>query len=392
MSDGPLWIQVPPPGELYSPANGSSIPTIVAELAQQHARRGGRTAIVVRDELPHESRDATLLRYRAVPVQVTRWQVRRDTFAARVGRPRKHVLAAMRPVIEAIPEDFDGPVLLHNAPGAVAALRRWRPAARPCLYLHNDLFKTLGRRERAQLVEQCALVICVSTFVADRLTRGIRVPDDRILVLTNGADPNHFFPSDRPSRRPGDPLTVLFVGRTVRDKAPHLLLHACRDLINDGHDVRLRIVGNAGLIDGGQLSPYDQRLRRSAAPIADRVEFVPFVDRLAIGATYRAADVFCVPSIWDDPCPLVLSEALASGLACVVSDRGGMPEQAGGAGWLVRANRVNDLRRALEALVTDTALRERRQRQAARRGAELTWWSRYQLLHARLAKCTRVRT
>ncbi|WP_283133088.1 glycosyltransferase family 4 protein [Rhizohabitans arisaemae] len=358
------------------------MPTVVAELARQHAARGGHTSVVVEDGLPHQPRGATLLRYPSGPVAVTRLQLYRDAASALAGRGRAHAEAALEPVIRAVPPDFDGPVLLHNALAAVAGFVRLRPRARLCLYLHNDLFRTFGRRERARVIERCALVVCVSTFVADRLTRGIRVPDGKVLVLPNGADPGQFFPGER--SHDGPPV-ILFVGRTVRDKGAHLLVRACRRLVADGYDLRLRIVGSAGLSGEGGLSGYERRLRRSAAPLADRVEFVPFADRLAIGAAYRSADVFCAPSTCQDACPLVLSEALASGLACVVSRRGGMPEQAGdGVARLFRPRRPGDLRRALEPLVRDAGTRARYRRQAAARGAELSWSSRYDLLCARL--------
>jgi len=376
-TDGELWIQVPPPGETYSSGNGSSMPTVVAELSHQHAERGGRTAIVVEDGLPHEPRGAELLRYSSGPISISRRQLAADVATAAIGSGRRHSSGQLSRVVAAIPPDFDGPVILHNALSAVEVLARLRPRARRFLYLHNDLFRTYGRRERARLIERCELVICVSSFVASRLTRGITAPPGKILVLINGADPAQFFPAA--DDRTGAPV-ILFTGRTVFDKGPHRLLRTSRKLVAEGIDLRLRVVGSSSMSATPKLNWYERRLHRSAAALGDRVEFIPFVDRLAIGEVYRSADIFCAPSTCQDACPLVLTEALASGLATVVSRRGGMAEQAGAAGRLFSPRSSGSLARALRPVLRDHQVRTEYQRLAAKRGEELTWSTRYEEL------------
>jgi hypothetical protein len=91
-----------------------------------------------------------------------------------------------------------------------------------------------------------------------------------------------------------------------------------------------------------------------------------------------------VPSLWQEPCALVLPEALASGLACVISRRGGLPEAGGPAAVSFGIRRPGGLLRRLEPLLRDRELREEQRRRAAARGAELAWTGRYAILRDRL--------
>jgi glycosyltransferase involved in cell wall biosynthesis len=371
------WIHLPPPGELYSPANDSSIPTLVAALVAQH---DGETGIVAQDGLPHLPRTARMLPYRAGPVLLGRWARLADSGTALLAGRRPRLARAFEPVIQAVPADYAGPVFLHNAPGAVAVLRRTRPRARACLYVHNDLFGGFGRRERRRIAGDCHLLVFVSSYLARRFLRGLRVDPARVLVLPNGVDAEQFHPDPAPH---DGPPTVLFVGRIARHKGPHRLIRACERLAARGVDFRLHLVGTGR--GDGVVTRYERRWRRRAARLGDRVRQTPFLDRTEIAGAFRSGDVCCVPSLWQEPCALVLPEALASGLACVVAARGGLPEAGAHAAIYFDIHRPGVLWRRLEPLLIDRALRDGWRRQAAVRGAELAWTGRYAVLRDRLS-------
>jgi spore coat protein SA len=74
----------------------------------------------------------------------------------------------------------------------------------------------------------------------------------------------------------------------------------------------------------------------------------------------RGADIFCSPSIWNDPFPLAPLEAMASGLPVVASRAGGIPEAlAHGGGILVAPNNPEALADALRLLLEDVKYRQR---------------------------------
>jgi glycosyltransferase involved in cell wall biosynthesis len=72
-------------------------------------------------------------------------------------------------------------------------------------------------------------------------------------------------------------------------------------------------------------------------------------------------DIFVLPSIEEGSGSVSLLEAMQAGLAPVVSNVDGLPEDVteGDNGLLVRPGDVEDLARQLKRLLTDTALRER---------------------------------
>lgn len=148
--------------------------------------------------------------------------------------------------------------------------------------------------------------------------RKLGVANERIVVVPYGVDATRFEDADG-SRRvavrkelgiPLDAPVVLFVGRFVERKKPHVVARAlsslrerdrriCGILIGDGELMpRVReIVGN----DGG--------IRLAGA--------VPFSE---LPRYYAAADAFTLPSVGEGSISLVVLEAAAAGLPLVLTD------------------------------------------------------------------------
>jgi glycosyltransferase involved in cell wall biosynthesis len=89
----------------------------------------------------------------------------------------------------------------------------------------------------------------------------------------------------------------------------------------------------------------------------------------------RNGDVFCCPSIWNDPFPMAPLEAMSSGLPVVASRTGGIPEQlAHGGGVLVPPGDTEALATALEKLVDDDSYREKLAGEAQRASRDHFVW------------------
>jgi len=144
---------------------------------------------------------------------------------------------------------------------------------------------------------------------------------------------------------------VLFVGRLIYYKGAEVLVRAMADVDGD-----LVMIGSG---------PLEGELRALATTlgISERVTFIPPVDDAELAAWYRAADVFCLPSVArSEAYGLVQLEAHASGTPVVSTDLPtGVPwvNRDGETGFTVPVGDVAALASALSRLLSDDALRAR---------------------------------
>jgi glycosyltransferase involved in cell wall biosynthesis len=143
---------------------------------------------------------------------------------------------------------------------------------------------------------------------------------------------------------------LLTVGRLEREKGHSILLEAISLLEHRGVPVLLEVVGDGSRLDS---------LRRQARDlgISERITFAGAVGQDRIREHYLAADAFCLPSLGEG-IPVVLMEALASGLPVIASNTMGIPEliEDGATGLLVSPGRPEDLAAAIERLAGDRSL------------------------------------
>src|SRR5207249_4800627 len=96
-------------------------------------------------------------------------------------------------------------------------------------------------------------------------------------------------------------------------------------------------------------------------------------------AAYASADIFVFPSTTDTFGNVIL-EAQACGLPVVVSDSGGPKElvQDKGNGLITKSHDVEDFARAIRALVTNPALRERMGKSARNSVVDGSWQNAFE--------------
>jgi len=376
-----MYVHIPTPGDHYSPVTGSATMTVIYELTKEHERAGGETVVVVGKGTRHDydMGECVEVGFGRLPSPRQRSV---DVALGAIGLPRPFASTTYRPALEAVGHDFDGPVIVHNSPAGLALLARNRRKARSVLYVHNSLFRTYGRNELRRVVGQASALVFVSEFLAesaaDRLggTAAVRV------VVRNGVDVERFRPAETP-RTSTEPV-VLFVGRVIPEKGADLLLRAAAKLRSARRRFRIRVVGSSGFSATDPLTPYERSLRVAAAPLQDMVEFKPFVGRAQIVEEYLGADVMCVPSNWDEPLSLTISEAMACGLPTVASRRGGIPELGGDAVLYFDPPNVDELAERLAYLLDETSARNEWGRRARARAMTLAWALQYPKLRAAL--------
>ncbi len=209
--------------------------------------------------------------------------------------------------------------------------RRWGPLAdRLCA---ADAVFTIDEAARARLQE------LVGPGAAPRIT-----------TLHMGVDTTRFTPRGEP--RSGEPFTVLFVGRLAPEKSLDTLLEAFAAL-------RLPIPPQLRIVGGGDCEA-DLRAQATALGIADRVTFLGPLPPADCAQEYRRADAFAMTSR-SEGIPVVLMEAMASGLPVVAPAVGGIPElvEDGSSGIVVMPGDVTEVTTALQELAADPQRRAR---------------------------------
>lgn len=158
---------------------------------------------------------------------------------------------------------------------------------------------------------------------------------------------------------PRRPFTILYAGRLRTRKAVAVLLEAFARLRERVPEAGLTVVG-----DGEQRPALEAQakrlgiagLRAGARPgeRAGGVRFEGARPHDAMPAYYRAADVFCLPSLYEG-FPLAIVEAMAAGLPVVATAVAGVPEAVadGVTGRVVPAEDADALAEALAALAAD---------------------------------------
>lgn len=344
------------PGDHFSPRTGSAIPTVAHGLATAARHDPSMARIqhrVLVDAATYHPRydSAAAIEYAAAPSPAFSARVA-DALGARLGLPRRGAVRAYAPMVARLADESPCIVLAHNAPVLPQML-----ASSPhevVLYAHNDILRSVGPSEARRALASVAAIVCVSADLADvtasRLPRELAA---RVHVVDNGVDTAQFSPPVVP-RAGGGRLRILFVGRTISDKGPDVLLRALRHVRGD---VEVQIVGSYGFSRDAPLSAFERSLRDLAAAESAPVTFEPFVERRRLPDLLRAADVFVAPSRWREPSGLTIGEAMATGLPVIASDVGGIPEVLGDAGVLIPPDDPMRLADAITHMVQDHAAR-----------------------------------
>jgi UDP-glucose:(heptosyl)LPS alpha-1,3-glucosyltransferase len=244
--------------------------------------------------------------------------------------------------------------------------RRWlelrRAAASPLERLGialNPYHAYVCKAEKRMLEHpRLRAVICNSNMVRDEIRRGFRIAPDKLHVIYNGVDLEHFHPQHRARLRgaaraeigcsPRD-MVFAFVGSGFSRKGldaaiaaiartPFWLVVVGKDKFKGGAAERIRFLGGRE-----DVRPY-----------------------------YAAADCFLLPSRYD-PFPNTVLEAMAMGLPVIVSARCGAAEivEPGVNGWVCQPDDVPGIVRLMhEAHKTDARAGEAARATAERFGID----------------------
>jgi len=199
-------------------------------------------------------------------------------------------------------------------------------------------------------------IVAVSTMIEKELISFCDIPARTIRTIYNGVDPNEFSPVKKLHKK----IIGIFVGdiRTNRKNLDSVLL-AMREIPK----LNLWVIGD----DRGSAFP---KLTKEYE-LDGRVTFLGY--RRDIHKILPRGDIFVFPSRYD-PCPLVIMEALASGLAVITSKQTGNWKIASTAGKTIdNPENIVKLRKVISELVDSPEIIIKYKNEARKIALEHSW-------------------
>ena len=263
----------------------------------------------------------------------------------------RRTLRAWRPDLVYMTPSSKMPGLLKDA--LVARLAR-RKGCKVILHFHNK--GVASRQDRLaddrlyRMLFQDAAVILLS----ERLYADIRkyVPKERVSYCPNGVSVPDV------TRRSGTVPGILFLSNMIRSKGVSVLIEACRILKERGVLFHCRLVGALSADYPGDSLETEIW----AKGLEDFVTYEGPRYGEEKWTAFSEADLFAFPSYYPDECfPLVVLEAMGTGLPVVTTDEGAIPEMVrdGEDGIICPKKDPSALADALVRLLADPVLRNR---------------------------------
>lgn len=193
-------------------------------------------------------------------------------------------------------------------------------------------------------------VVCISQFAKGQLMR-LSHPDhwSKLQVCRLGVDPAQYAYAVRAADK--GKVHMLCVGRLSSAKAQMLLVQACAQLRDEGLDFALTMVG-----EGPDRPGIEQAIARLA--LERHIHLTGALNQGEVRRHFARADVFVLPSLAEG-IPVVLMEAMSSGVPCVSTPVNGIPEliEHRHTGMLAAPGDVHSLTQQLKRLILDPELR-----------------------------------
>jgi len=275
--------------------------------------------------------------HQALCQHIEGYQIKRFNPKIALFPPLLHLLGKDCRVLHTIPECGD--LIFQRAKYVVVTVHNF--------YIDDEYIATAPRAQQIYyrlvlrpLVTRALLranrVVAVSDYTAGLVRRYF--PDTKVEVIKNCVNEKQFFP---PQARNNQRIKVLFSGNPSQRKGRQVLLQLADQL-----PATAELIVTAGLRNKTNLRH-------------NNIKVIKYVNHEQMAALYRSVDILLLPS-YREGLSLAVLEAMASGLPVVGFDSSSMAEliddQKGG--YLSPVNDFRALLRALERLITATALRQ----------------------------------
>jgi len=211
-------------------------------------------------------------------------------------------------------------------------------------------------------IELADVIVTVSEL-ARRSYLAAGVAAEKVISVPLGVDRERFGTVDRSGR--AGPLRIAFVGAATETKGFDVLVAALTALAAEGISFQLRRIG-----------PRGEHWALLETLPKDRWSDAGSIPQRELPAELASCDLLVLPSRGDS-FGMVVPEALATGLPCVISDQVGSAPLVteGETGWIVPAGEVAPLAELLKELASEPERARHLAPTCRKRSREATWAS-----------------
>lgn len=211
----------------------------------------------------------------------------------------------------------------------------------------NVVLSKLEKWLEVKAYQECDILVCITEALKQIIVSEANIPPEKVIVLPNGVDTSVFNPECHPPKRIFDNFTIGFVGNLYAWQGLEDLLSAMHDLLQDGLNLSLVIVGDGQM--RGELESKAQELG-----ISNNVKFVGQVPWNEVPSYIAGFDVgysghvkLQIGKMYHSP--LKIYEYMAMGKPVLASafEDAQRVLQEGNTGFLFQAGDMQDLKSAL---------------------------------------------
>jgi spore coat protein SA len=242
----------------------------------------------------------------------------------------------LRNVLNAVKGSRYDMIQIDNRPRFVKRVKNTFPATPVSVFLHSTTFISppmTSTKQAAADLHYADLIVGNSSSLRSLLKKRFPKERHKVRFVHLGVDLQQYRPPSQEQRdaargknNVSGKFVLLFAGRLIPRKGIPVLMKAVRIAKKSIPSVKLLIAGGTG------KPAYKAYLKRMAGSLNIPVTFKGYVQRSGMPRFYWTGDIFICPSQGHEAFGLVNVEAMASGVPCIASKNGGIPE-------IVRHNR-----------------------------------------------------
>jgi len=216
--------------------------------------------------------------------------------------------------------------------------------------LKSSLIKQIVKRLYTASLKNCEGIIFQNQVDAEYFTQEkiLKKEANLTVIEGTGVDMEHYHPTER---EPNEQVTFLFIARLIKEKGIPELIAAAKLLKSKGLSFEVQILGWVDPNPGGISQEEINELHESGLInyLGATNDIRPFMNN---------ADVFVLPSYYNEGLPRTLQEAMAMKKPIVTTDHPGCRETVseGLNGYLIPTRSAHALAAAMQKFINDPSL------------------------------------